>query len=59
MWKKGRPSSAAFFDREFDLFSRALHERFGVEYEEEFSNWKEAGLTQLPGELPEEGRPSF
>lgn len=50
---------SSFFDREFDRFSRAVHDSQGVEYSEDFDHWKSEGLTQLPGELGPEERAIF
>lgn len=49
----------AFFDREFDSMAYALHEKAGIEFDSEFSEWSAAGLSRLPGELPQDLREIF
>ncbi len=42
-----------FSDMAFDDMSYKIHEEAGIEYDSAFKNWKENGLTELPGELDE------
>lgn len=48
-----------FFDREFDSMAFALHDLAGIDYDQGFENWKNSGLSQLPGELDPQMRKVF